>query len=334
MSVTVLGKTLAQWQFSSKEQAAFLEQWLKADKYQLTTKEFCQSLLDNGTDAMKLIGQAGLNAPAQGLRFVDVLDGWLPAILLNSIRAAESAGQRHVGLQTALEQLSGGENIIAKVVKMLALPYLLALGAGVYGVYIADKMLAAVEFAPGLGLTVRDAFAHYGLWVALALIALLLALATALPSWSGSSRKMSQHWPLFSLYRFAVAATLLKTLANLTQCGMKLDDALTEVQRRNTPFATAHIQRMREQAIGQTNLGHILDTGLLRPDELSALKVLGARVSYTELLRESGQHHSDYVAKQLQKMQLWLPKVGLITTILILGALISAATYQLYLSLI
>ncbi|MFA0887382.1 hypothetical protein NHG81_24750 [Vibrio parahaemolyticus] len=115
---------------------------------------------------------------------------------------------------------------------------------------------------------------------------------------------------------------------------MKLSDALVQAEIRNTPFAKAHIQTMREQAIGQTNLGAILDTGLLLPNELSAMKVLGTRVSYTELLSESGQHHSEHVAKQLEKMQLWLPKAGLLVTILVLGSLIASATYQLYLTLI
>ncbi|ARR10099.1 hypothetical protein Vc3S01_p10069 (plasmid) [Vibrio campbellii] len=107
---------------------AFLDQWLKADRYKLTTKEFCQSLVENGTDALKQIGQAGLDAPGQGQRFVDVLEGWFPSVVLSSIRAAESAGQRHIGLQTAIEQLKGGENIVAKLVKMLAFPYALTVG--------------------------------------------------------------------------------------------------------------------------------------------------------------------------------------------------------------
>ncbi|MDN4723918.1 hypothetical protein QYZ46_26550 [Vibrio parahaemolyticus] len=156
MSFLILGKTLEQWTFSSDEQVAFLDQWLKADRYKLTTKEFCQSLVENGTDALKQIGQAGLDAPGQGQRFVDVLEGWFPSVVLSSIRAAESAGQRHIGLQTAIEQLKGGENIVAKLVKMLAFPYALTVGAGFYGVYIADKMLSAIDNKPGIGLTVRN----------------------------------------------------------------------------------------------------------------------------------------------------------------------------------
>ncbi|WP_248378936.1 hypothetical protein [Vibrio parahaemolyticus] len=77
-SFTLFGKTIEQWTFSGEEQVAFLDQWLKADRYKLTTKEFCQSLVENGTDALKQIGQAGLDAPGQGQRFVDVLEGWFP----------------------------------------------------------------------------------------------------------------------------------------------------------------------------------------------------------------------------------------------------------------
>ncbi|HBC3949096.1 TPA: hypothetical protein KD869_002841 [Vibrio parahaemolyticus] len=334
MSVQILGKSIEQWTFSTDEQAAFLDQWLKAERYKLTTKEFCQSLVENGTDALKQIGQAGLDAPGQGKRFVDVLEGWFPGVVLSSIRAAESAGQRHIGLQTAIEQLKGGENIVAKLVKMLAFPYALSVGAGFYGVYIADKMLSAIDNKPGIGLTVRNFFADHGIVMAVVFALFLLVLAMALPNWKGNSRALSNDWPLFSLYRVAVASTLLKTLANLTQCGMKLSDALVQAQIRNTPFAQMHIQTMREQAIGQTNLGAILDTGLLLPNELSAMKVLGTRVSYTELLSESGVHHAEHVKKQLDKMQLWLPKAGLLVTILVLGSLIASATYQLYLTLI
>lgn len=328
----LFGRTLEQWLFTHKEQLAFLQQWQKADKYRLTSKEFCQSLIDNGTDSLKAIGQAGKEAPKQGKRFIDVLDGWLPMVTIASIRAAESAGQRSVGIQTAIDQLKGGENIVTKLVQMLAFPYLLCVAMGVYGVYIADKMLSAIDHAPGLGLSVRNAVATYGIPIALALALLLIVLAFALPNWHGQSRHLANSWPIFSLYRHAVAASLLKTLGNLTQCGMKLNDALIQAQMKNTPFVTMHIQAMRQQSIGQSNLGVILDTGLLLPNELSAMKVLGERVSYTELLSESGANHSEYVTKQLAQMKLWLPKAGLLITILLLGALITSATYQLYLS--
>ncbi|MDF4840125.1 hypothetical protein P3570_23950, partial [Vibrio parahaemolyticus] len=66
----------------------------------------------------------------------------------------------------------------------------------------------------------------------------------------------------------------------------------------------------------------------------SAMKALGTRVSYTELPSESGQHHSEHVANQREKMQPGLPKAGLLVTILVLGSLIASATYQLYLTLI
>ncbi|TOI97461.1 hypothetical protein CGI47_25680, partial [Vibrio parahaemolyticus] len=69
-----------------------------------------------------------------------------------------------------------------------------------------------------------------GIAIAAVFALLLLVLAIALPNWTGNSRKFSNDWPLFSLYRVAVASTLLKTLANLTQCGMKLSDALVQAE--------------------------------------------------------------------------------------------------------
>lgn len=328
----ILGKTPAQWQFSDKDRVDFLQQWKKADKYQLTTKEFCSSLVENGRGALKIIGQAGLAAPGQGQRFVDVLEGWFPALVLTSIRTSEKAGQRVMGLETAIDQLQGGENIVPKLVRLLAFPYALCVGMSFYGVEISDRMLATIDYAPGIGVDVRDFVISYGASAALAILGLLTALSFLLPYWAGRGRPWVNDWPIFSLYRTAVAASMLKTLANLTSCGMKLGDALKHAGERNTVFALWHLNAMQAQSVGQSNLGRILDTGLLLPSELSALKVLGERVSYPELLRESSANHREVVDKTLANMQLWLPKAGLFITILLLGALIFSAAYQLTLN--
>ncbi|GAM65476.1 hypothetical protein JCM19232_4976 [Vibrio ishigakensis] len=160
--MTLFGKTFAQWAFSHKEQLALLHSWVQADTYTLTNREFCESLIANGSPSQQRIGQAGLAAPGQGKRFIDVLEGWLPSIVINTIRAAETAGIRREGIEAAIEQLKGGENITLKLAQMLAFPYVLALAFGTFGVYIADKLLATVDYAPGLGLDVRNAVANYG----------------------------------------------------------------------------------------------------------------------------------------------------------------------------
>jgi type II secretory pathway component PulF len=261
-----------------------------------------------------------------------VLEGWLPAAALSSLRAADKAGVRSVGIDTAILQLQGGENIVGKLARILAFPYLLSVVMGVYGVYISDKMLSAVEHQAGIGLSVRDAVATFGAPLALLLAAGMVALSIALPRWAHPSRRWSHNWPIFSLYRVSVAASVLHTLGNLTQCGMKLGDALIEAQHRNTPFACWHLRDMQRRAIGQSNLGTILDTGLLLPTELSALKVLGERVSYAELLTRSGDNHQAAVTAGLSRLTTWLPKAALGLTIVLLGSLIMSAAYQLYLS--
>ncbi|HHP0472739.1 TPA: hypothetical protein ACRZ6V_004636 [Vibrio harveyi] len=328
----IMGKTLDQWLFTNKEQIAFLQQWIKADKYKLSTHDFCRALIENGDSTLKAIGQAGLEAPGQGKSFSDVLEGWLPPVVLATIKASEKAGKRYYGIMTAVDQLQGGENIIAQIVRIMAFPYILTVGFGFYGVYIADKMLITIDYAPGLGLTVRNIMTTYGPWVSVLVLFLMVIMAIALPNWSGSTRETTDSLPLFSLYRTAVAATILKTLANLNSCGMKLDDALEEIEQHNTPFVKYHIKKMRQQAIGQTNLGLILDTGLLLPYELSAMKILGSTVDYSLLLKEGAQSHSENTKQRIARLKAVLPKAGIFAAILVLGSLIVSSTYQLYTS--
>jgi hypothetical protein len=51
--MTLFGKTLEQWKFTTGDQLSLLIQWQTAERYQLTTKAFCQSLVDNGTYAQQ-----------------------------------------------------------------------------------------------------------------------------------------------------------------------------------------------------------------------------------------------------------------------------------------
>ncbi|GAL12096.1 hypothetical protein JCM19233_3086 [Vibrio astriarenae] len=240
--------SLEQRLFSTQAQRALLEQWRKADKYRLSTQEFCQALVDNGTPTQKKIGQAGLAAPSQGQRFVDTLQGWFPNSLLLTLRAADKAGQLGVGIDSALAQLEGGENVMMDIARLLAFPFALCLGAGVYGVFISGNILETLDFADGVGMQTRQFVIDHGLWVALALVGWFVGMSFALPHWRGALRSKLDNWPIFSLYRASVATSTLSTLANLTRCGVKLQDALEQTQEGNSAFAGYHLKRCNAAA--------------------------------------------------------------------------------------
>ncbi|WP_419208218.1 hypothetical protein ACN08N_25670 (plasmid) [Photobacterium leiognathi subsp. mandapamensis] len=323
-------KTLSQWMFTTADQIAFLEQWQSSDEYGLTTRQFCESLIENGTSATKQIGTAGIDAPARGQVFTDVLVGWLPELVIATITVADNAGDRQLGIQAAIRQLQGGQNIIGRLARVLAFPFVLSIGVGGLGLYVSNEVLKVMPNSTfGLGAQINQVVSAWGTLFAIACVTLLMLTAIALPRLSGAIRELLDHLPIFSLYKHATAGALMETVGNLLSCGMKLDDALLAVEQHSQPFMRSHVVKMRERNIGQDNLGEIFDTGLLIPFELSALKVLGEHVDYSVLLMKSAKAHQKVVERSIARMMAVLPQVGVLIAIILLGALIGTSVMQL-----
>ncbi|MCR4535556.1 hypothetical protein [Shewanella xiamenensis] len=327
----ILGKSLTQWAFTTKDQIALLEQWQSSDEYGLTTRQFCESLIENGTSATKHIGTAGLDAPARGEQFTDVLEGWLPPLVISAITVSTLAGDRQKGLKAAIRQLQGGQNIVGKIAALLAIPFLITIGVGGLGVYVSSQVLAAVPEAmqAGFGQQVNDIAVLWGPVVAVLCVLLLVAFAFALPRVTGQLREGLDNLPVFSLFKTATTASLMESTANLLSCGMKLDDALASIESHAQPFMRSHISQMRQRSIGQENLGEIMDTGLLLPFERSALKVLGGYADNSVLLFKSAKAHQIVVERRIALMSAILPKVGLLVAIAVLATLVASSVMQL-----
>ncbi|MGF1872018.1 hypothetical protein [Photobacterium indicum] len=328
--MTLLGKNLDQWLFTSTDQIAFLEQWLNYMDFGLSTRQFCDALIASGTEATKAIGQAGRDAPAEGGTFIGALTGWFPEIILTAIQVASDSGDIKVGIGAAIKQLQGGQQIIWQLTKVLAFPFCITIGVGGLGVYVAGKVLDASREPAGMGLIVRETVMTWGLPLAVLCVLLLIAISISLPRWSGKGRQACDGLPLFSLYKVASAATLLDTLSNLLACGMKLDGALAAIEENSTPFIKGHVAQMRAQKTGELNLGNVLDTQLLLPAQLVPLKMLGDIGNFTVLLNKSAVAHHTYTTRRLTRMKNVLPMIGILIAILLLATLVGAAVYQLF----
>ena len=175
-------KTLNQLLFWQNDQVTLLEQWKNCDEYGLTTKQFCEALIENGTTATKEIGIAGRDAPARGQHFTDVLMDWLPPMIVCAITTAENAGDRQAGLTAAINQLQGGQNIILNIIKALWFPFTLLLVTGALGLYVSDEILKGITVKEGMGQTMNTIVSTYGIPLAIFSIGLLVITALALPS--------------------------------------------------------------------------------------------------------------------------------------------------------
>ncbi|PSU42839.1 hypothetical protein C9J12_28675 [Photobacterium frigidiphilum] len=322
-------KSLTQLLFSQQDQITLLAQWKHCDEYGLSTRQFCDALIENGTSTTKEIGQAGKDAPTRGEHFTDVLMDWYPPHIVNAIAFAEQAGDRQAGLTAGINQLQGGQNIMLSIIKLLWFPFALMIVAGGLGLYVSDSILDSMKEKGGIGQTLNDIVSTYGIAIALGLLLFIFLITLALPTLTGPLRRHLDSLPVFAVYKIATAASVLNTLGNLLACGIKLDDALKAIETSGSPYERFHAQQMRDQRVGKMNLGDILDTGLLLPFELGALKILGSHGSYAPLLLKSALAHQADVKHRFAVMSDILPKVGLLLVALLLGGLMGTAMAQL-----
>ncbi|WP_305843095.1 hypothetical protein [Photobacterium leiognathi] len=323
-------KTLNQLLFFKDDQITLLEQWKNCDEYGLTTKQFCEALIINGTAAYKGDWTSRTRCPRSRQTLHRCTNGLDAPMIVCAIATAEKAGDRQAGLDAAINQLQGGQNIILKIVQALWFPFVLMIVAGALGLYVSDEILKNLTEREGMGQTINTIVSTYGLPSAITLIVLLIATALALPTLTGVLRNKLDDLPIFSIYKTATAASVLNTLGNLLACGLKLDDALQAIGTNSVPYVRAHIELMRQQRIGQMNLGDVVDTGLILPFELGTLKILGKHAEYATLLLKSAHHHRTNVDKRLSRMSSSLNKIGLILVISLLGGLIGTAISQLF----
>ncbi|OEF93580.1 type II secretion system F family protein [Vibrio splendidus] len=325
--------SLEQWLFDKKDQTALLEQWRTCAQYGMTTKDFCQKLASSGSGSTQKIGQAGLKAPGEGKRFTDVLSGWLSPVVVSTLAIAEQNGQLKSGLDIAIKELEGGQGVMKSLLLMMAFPLLTLLGLGVLGVYISGEIITTAGLEHSMASQVRETASGPGL-VALSLfIGSFVIQALLMPIWTGQGRDMADNiWP-FCDYRMAVAGNLLSTLANLSQAGMSLKAAITEVDAYSSRYLKSHLNQMQRQLETETNPGRALDTGLLLRDAQVNLNVMGDIAPLSTLLEKSAEQHHRHLSKKMATLKLIVPKVILVLGILLLAALVGSAMASLFISI-
>ncbi len=321
--------TFEQWLFNKKDQLALLEQWRTCAQFGMTTKAFCQKLVDNGSPSSKKIGQAGLDAPGLGLRFTDVLQGWLSPVAVSTLVIAEKNGQLTQGIDIAIQELKGGQGVMGELLKITFFPMFTFIGVGLLGVYVSGEIIVTANLQGSMAELWRAAVVGPGTMILAIFIAILVAAGVSMPLWTGASRQWVEDLWLFSHYRIAAAGNLLGTLANLSSAGMNLSQAIEETLPHSTRYLKSHLTEMKKRLSTQSNPGKALDTGLLLKDAQINLDMMGDIAPLTKLLEQSSQQHHAHIERSLSRMQMFLPNIILVLAILLLASLVGTAIASL-----
>ncbi|AUI88954.1 hypothetical protein BS333_21475 (plasmid) [Vibrio azureus] len=319
--------------FDKKDQKALLEQWRTCAEYGMTTKDFCQKLANSQSSSVRKIGEAGLNAPGQGKTFTEVLEGWLSPVALSTLIIAEKNGQLRHGLDIALNELEGGQNVMMKLFAITAFPLLVFFGLGTLGVYISGEIIQTADLEGTMATTVRDFVSGPGLVFFTTLMALGAIISLVMPWWTGPARTMADNvWP-FCDYRYGVAGNLLSTLGHLSEAGISLTGAIEEVRPHSNRYLRYHLEEVKTNLETESNPGRAFDTGLLLHDAQDNLNVVGDIAPLTTLLNKSAEQHKRHLQKKMATMSLIVPKVILLLAIALLISLVGSAMGALFISI-
>ena len=122
-------------------------------------------------------------------------------------------------------------------------------------------------------LAMSDFIAVWGLPLAAAALAVLVASVTAAPRWSGRLRSYFDWYPPFALYRQFTGPEVLNAWIALMSAGTTRDTALMQLEASLPPYLASHINAMRAGLYRGEPVEKALDTGLFSVQTIDDLRV-------------------------------------------------------------
>ncbi|WAC71859.1 hypothetical protein OU995_20055 [Roseateles sp. SL47] len=213
---------------------------------------------------------------AMGGSLSQALIGVVPTtelILIDAIQGSGDAGLSR-GLYFLSETVEKVDRMFRTVRKAVVYPIILMVlfaglltGFSLFAVPILADLLPPERW-PALGkvlYAVSYAVSHYGILMALALVAGLVAFALSLSRWQGHVRRRLDKWAPYSLYRDFAGAMLIVSISSLMRAGVSLRSSLERAARFSSPWMRWHLREIlaRLSSEQSTQFGQAFSTGVL-----------------------------------------------------------------------
>lgn len=325
------------WQFGARAQADFLSDLVKLLEDGVQIRAAMAFMANNTKPPKSLAARAILDSLEAGDSLADGFVGWFPLEAIEAIRAGESAGDVRGALRSvadSLEKRAGIGGLIAgelsypTILMIQVLGILAYIGSKSVGIFQTMGDLLPRERWPELSLTIESASAVVrGYWflIPLLVFGVITMFRHTLKNHIGSSREWLDKWPVFSTYRRMVTSEFLGSLALMMSNGVKLKVAINLLERNASPYLATHLARMRmrlEQ--GTTNMGTVLDTGLLDDDLMKRLELLAGARNVHQTIDSLGIRSGETAMKHIKNALFMTRMVMMVGVVVILGTTITA----------
>lgn len=204
------------------------------------------------------------------------LRGIMPSNDLIMIDAIQTAGDAALsrGLYFMSETVEKVDNMIRTVRKAVVYPIILFVifaglltGFSFFAVPVLEELMSPDKWPlPGRILyVISSTIRHYGLYMLMVLLVVVIAFVKSLPNWHGDVRKRVDNWVPYSLYRDFSGAMLIVSLSSLMRTGVSLRSSLERAIRFSTPWMRWHLQQILRGLASEhaAKFGQAFRTGVL-----------------------------------------------------------------------
>lgn len=325
------------WQFGARQQADFIADLVKLLDDGVQIRSAMAFMADNTKPPKSLVAKSVLNALESGDTLADGFAGWFPLEAVEAIRAGEASGDVRGALRSVAASLEKKAGLGSLVAGELVYPtILLAQGVGILG-YIGSESIGFFQTIaqmlprerwPSLSLTIEslsDLVRGYWFLIPILVFGVVAFLRAQLTNHVGPTRERLDKWPLFSTYRRMVTSDFLSSLSLMLGNGVKLKGAINLLERNATPYLASHIARMRvrlEQ--GTTNMGAVLNTGMLDDELMKRLELLAGARNVHETIESLGVRSGETAMKHIKATLFVIKMLMLFSVVACLGSTITA----------
>jgi len=324
-------------QFGARQQADFISDLVKLLEDGVQIRAAMAFMADNTKPPKGLVAKSVLNALEAGDTLADGFVGWFPLEAVEAIRAGESSGDVRGSLRSVAASLEKRAGLAGLVASELSYPMVLLIQVtGILG-YIGSKSVGIFQTMgemlprerwPEISITIESAsemVRHWWFVIPILLFGVVTLIRRSMRNYIGPFRERLDKMPLFSTYRRMVTSEFLGSLSLMMSNGVKIKTAISLLERNATPYLATHIARMRvrlEQ--GTTNMGTVLDTGLLDDELMKRLELLAGARNVHQTIDSLGTRSGETATKHVKSTLFILRMVMMLGVVAILGSTITA----------
>ncbi|RDI46537.1 type II secretion system F family protein [Aquicella lusitana] len=272
------------WQFGNKAQLAFLE-----DLYTLINDGIpanrAVDMMAQVTHGLRHEVAVSLSEKiAQGQPLADGMKEWFSMNVVEIIRVGEAGGALAQTIKSAINMLSQRGVAMGAFVGAVTYPLIvlfIACAVIVYlneSVFVQFRAIKPIEMWPESGrrlVTVANVIQSWWWLVILAVVVVVVILRWLMINYTGELRPTLDKIPPFSFYKRFVSSRMLETLGLLVANGVVFKSAIKVMQYQANPYLNSHLVMIEHLlGMGKTNIGDVLDTGLIENQDLMRLRVM------------------------------------------------------------